>query len=97
MFGVASLNGGGVVLAGHSFGKWSTTNNDSSDFSAVELDPDGSVIWRWQVIVDPTYGVILVYSAYRASIRQQYEVYFRFQAQTSPLQHSHAEWSCPEL
>lgn len=30
----------------------------------MELDPDGNVVWLWQVMLKPTYGVILEYSAY---------------------------------
>lgn len=51
MYGAAALNGGGVVLVGHSWGNWSGTNNGEEDFAAVELDSDGSAIWRWQVIL----------------------------------------------
>lgn len=51
--GAAALNAGGVVLAGYSKGNWSGTNKGSKGFTAVELDLNGTVLWRWQVIQKP--------------------------------------------
>lgn len=51
MYGVAALNGGSVVLAGYSEGDWDGVSSGGQDFAAVELDSDGTVLWRWQVIL----------------------------------------------
>lgn len=50
VLGAAALDAGGVVLAGYSKGNWSGTSKGSNDFTAVELDLNGTVLWRWQVI-----------------------------------------------
>jgi len=51
VYGGITLNRGSVVLAGYSEGNWYGTNNGGWDFTALELDPDGTVLWRWQVIL----------------------------------------------
>lgn len=43
---------GSAVLAGHTYGSWSSDTADgsvSSDFAAVKLSSEGQEIWRWQV------------------------------------------------
>ena len=51
VYGGIAQNGGSVVLAGFSGGNWYGTNSGLRDFTALELDPDGTVLWRWQVIL----------------------------------------------
>ena len=52
MYGAAALNGVGVVLVGYTGGDWSEINKGTYDFAAVELDSDGTALWRWQVILE---------------------------------------------
>lgn len=70
MCGAVALNGGGVVLTGYSEGDWNGTNSGGQDFVALELDPDGTVLWRWQVILLPPFAVYPEYPTSRATIRQ---------------------------
>ena len=42
-------DGSSSVLAGFTFGNWSTESSGNTDFMAVNLDADGSVLWEWQV------------------------------------------------
>lgn len=49
VLGAAALDGGRVVLAGYSSGDWSRTNKGITDFAAVGIDLNGTVLWRWQV------------------------------------------------
>ncbi|CAN0306659.1 unnamed protein product [Ascophyllum nodosum] len=68
--GAAILERGSVILAGYTAGKWSGTSSGGNDFAAVELDADGSVLWRSQngtaeddhlqaVATDGTAGILL--------------------------------------
>lgn len=42
---------GSVILVGSSYGNWKDVKNKGGeDFIAVKLDPDGSILWTWQVI-----------------------------------------------
>ena len=50
MFGAIALNEGSVILVGRTEGDFVGTNQGSSDFVAVELDTNGTVLWRWQVM-----------------------------------------------
>ena len=52
MYGAAALNGGDVVLVGYTGGNWSEIIKGTNDFAAVELDSDGTALWRWQVILE---------------------------------------------
>ncbi|CAN0127648.1 unnamed protein product [Ectocarpus sp. 12 AP-2014] len=48
---VVHSDDGSAVLAGHTYGSWSSDNADGSfskDFAAVMLSSDGKEIWRWQ-------------------------------------------------
>lgn len=58
IFGAAALNGGGVVLVGRSDGSWSGANSVEEDFAAVELNSDGTTLWRWQVILGSPRAVV---------------------------------------
>lgn len=50
MRAVATVSGGGVVLAGHTDGDWNGASPEGGiDFAAVRLDSAGTVIWRWKV------------------------------------------------
>eukprot|EP00752_Nemacystus_decipiens_P013341 g11811.t1 len=40
---------GSYVLAGRTEGSWDGTNAGGSDVAAVELDPEGNELWRFQV------------------------------------------------
>lgn len=37
------------MISGYTEGDLSGTNAGETDFVAVKLDPDGNVLWRWQV------------------------------------------------
>lgn len=38
-----------VVVSGYSRGSYGAVNAGSADFVAVKLDPNGTVLWKWQV------------------------------------------------
>lgn len=40
---------GSVVLVGHTYGIWNTTNTGDSDCVAIKLDANGTMEWTWQV------------------------------------------------
>ena len=40
---------GSVVLAGATDGSWNTTSAGDSDWAAIKLDAEGTVVWKWQV------------------------------------------------
>lgn len=48
MFGAAAFNEGSVVLVGDSMGTG----------AAVEIDPDGTAVWHWQVIQECPRAVV---------------------------------------
>ena len=48
--GAVSLKEGSVILVGVTSGDTMGTNRGSGDFAAVELDTNGTVQWRWQVM-----------------------------------------------
>lgn len=66
----AAPSGGGVVLTGHSQGKWSGTNIGIGGFAAMELDLNGAVLWRWQVNLERLFTVSSEYSVRRVHILQ---------------------------
>lgn len=68
--GAAALSAGGVILAGYSKGNWSGMNKGLEDFTAVELDLNGTVLWRWQVIQKPPCASSLKCSGCRATVSQ---------------------------
>lgn len=49
MHGVVALEDGSVVAAGDVNGTWGgEPSKGDTDFAAVKLDPDGTLLWRWQ-------------------------------------------------
>ena len=40
---------GSVVLAGKTGGSWNATSAGDSDWAAMKLDAEGTVVWKWQV------------------------------------------------
>lgn len=58
MWTASALDDGGVVVGGYSNGtSWNgTTSSGLSDFAAVKLDSDGTVVWRWQVSSQINFG-----------------------------------------
>ncbi|CAN0472667.1 unnamed protein product, partial [Laminaria digitata] len=37
------------VLVGNSFGDWDGASAGSADMTAIKLDIDGNLLWKWQV------------------------------------------------
>lgn len=54
---VASVGNGSVVLGGFTDGSWNSDNQGGSDFAALKLDSNGSVVWAWQVVPCPSRDV----------------------------------------
>ena len=48
--GAVALNERSVILGGGTWGDIIGTNRRNGDFAAVELDTNGTVLWRWQVM-----------------------------------------------
>ena len=48
--GAVALNEGSVILVGGTMGDIIGTNRSGGDFAAFELDTNGTVLWRWQVM-----------------------------------------------
>lgn len=46
----AMTAGGSLFLAGSTGGNWSSNSAGSEDFAVVQLHPNGTVLWRWQVM-----------------------------------------------
>lgn len=48
--GIALAEDGSAVLSGSTTGDWNATNLGQTDFAALKLDVDGTLLWKWQVI-----------------------------------------------
>ena len=48
--GAVALKEGSVILVGETLGDIIGTNRSGGDFAAFELDTNGTVLWRWQVM-----------------------------------------------
>ena len=48
--GAAALNEGSVILVGETDRDFVATNQGYGDFATFELDANGTVLWRWQVM-----------------------------------------------
>ena len=57
ILGAAALNKGSVILVGKTHGDFVWTGQGSNDFAAIELDTNGTVLWRWQVMRPSTWTV----------------------------------------
>ena len=49
IYAAVATENGSAVLTGYTSGLWNGTTNGSKDFTAVKLDSNGTVQWRWQV------------------------------------------------
>lgn len=49
MASVAVAEDGAIFLAGATGGYWVGDISSGMDFALAKLDPDGEVLWRWQV------------------------------------------------
>lgn len=47
---VAVGGDGSIYLAGYTEGDWNQQNAGETDFAVTKLSPDGSLLWRWQVL-----------------------------------------------
>ena len=45
----AGADDGSVIIAGNTWDSYEDVNAGYSDFVAVKIDGDGSIIWKWQV------------------------------------------------
>lgn len=44
-----AADGSSVFFGGYTTGDWYGTNAGAEDFAALQLDADGTVLWKWQV------------------------------------------------
>lgn len=49
IFAAAAVDDGSVIISGYTEGSYGAVNSGSTDFVAVEVDSDGSLVWKWQV------------------------------------------------
>ncbi|CAN0213505.1 unnamed protein product [Ascophyllum nodosum] len=47
-YGLSVSEDGSVVLAGQTDGSWNATSAGVSDWAAMKLDAEGTVVWKWQ-------------------------------------------------
>lgn len=59
LYGASVLESGDIIMAGYTFGDWTSSNSGDEDLVMLQFDPDGNIVWQWQVSKTARHGGLM--------------------------------------